>query len=77
MFWEVSPLDEHRLTVRSITYAVKAQKILSRYRISCRIVRDRSLQKGCGYLIIVRGNLSFIQDILQRNGIHTGKEQKS
>jgi len=67
-------VDEHRLTVRSITYAIKAQKILARYRIPCRIVRDRSLRRGCGYLIIVRGDLSFILDILYRNGIQVRKE---
>ncbi len=74
LLWEVVPLEEHRLTVRSITYAMKAQKILARYRIPCRIVRDRSLQRGCGYLIIVRGPLPFILDILHHNGIQTGKE---
>lgn len=67
-------MEEHRLTVRSITYAIKAQKILNRYRIPCRIVRDRSLSRGCAYLIIVRGDLPTILEILHRNGIQTGKE---
>lgn len=67
-------MEEQRLTVRSITYAIKAQKILARYRIPCRIVRDRNLRRGCGYLIIVRGNPDVIMEILQRHGISAGKE---
>ncbi|MBP1581531.1 MAG: DUF3343 domain-containing protein [Oscillospiraceae bacterium] len=62
-------MEEHSLAVRSITYAMKAQKLLNRYGIPCRIVRDRSIRKGCGYRIIVRGDLRRILAILSQNGI--------
>ena len=71
---EVKRMEEHSLSVRSITYAMKAQTLLSRYGIPCRIVRDRSVHRGCGYGIIVRGDLTHILALLKRQGIQVGKE---
>ena len=67
-------MEEHTLSVRSVTYAMKAQSVLNRYGIYCRIVRDKGIRKGCGYKIVVRGNLQRILAILSQNGIQTGKE---
>lgn len=69
-------MEEHTLSVRSITYAMKAQTLLNRYGISCRIVRDRSSRRGCGYHIIVRGDLQRILTLLSQNGIKAGKEPR-
>ncbi len=69
-------MEEHRLSVRSITYAMKAQKLLERRGIYCRIVRDRSIHRGCGYLIIVRGDLGRITDFLRSAGIDVRKEPR-
>jgi len=67
-------VEEQRLSVRSITYALKAQKLLELHRIPCRIVRDRSNKRGCGYLLLVRGDLSRILQLLSQNGIPVRKE---
>lgn len=67
-------MEEHTLWVRSITYAMKAQNLLNRYGIPCRIVRDRSIRRGCGYHIIVRGDLQRILALLHQHGIKAGKE---
>ena len=69
-------MEEHSLSVRSITYAMKAQTLLNRYGIPCRIVRDRSIRKGCGYLILVRGDLPRIQSLLAAAGIKTQREAR-
>jgi len=71
---EVIFVEEHTLSVRSITYAMKAQNLLNRYGIPCRIVRDRSIRRGCGYHIIVRGDLQRILALLSQHGIKAGKE---
>ena len=73
-FSEVIFVEEHTLSVRSITYAMKAQNLLNRYGIPCRIVRDRSIRRGCGYHIIVRGDLQRILALLSQHGIKAGKE---
>ena len=70
-------MEEHRLSVRSITYAIKAQKLLERHRIPCRIVRNRSNPKGCGYLLLVRGDVDRILRLLSQNGIPVRKEPQS
>lgn len=69
-------MEEHTLSVRSITYAMKAQTLLNRYGIYCRIIRDRSSRRGCGYHIIVRGDLQRILTLLSQNGIKVGKETR-
>ncbi len=69
-------MEEHHLSVRSITYAMKAQKLLERRGIPCRIVRDRSIRRGCGYLIIVRGPLEPILKLLASAGISARKEPR-
>ncbi len=69
-------MEEQHLSVRSITYAMKAQKLLERWGIPCRIVRDRSIRRGCGYLIIVRGDLQRILSILHSAGIDARKEPR-
>ncbi len=69
-------MEEHSLSVRSITYAMKAQTLLNRWGIPCRIVRDRSIRKGCGYLILVRGDLAHIQSLLAAAGIKAVKEAR-
>ena len=69
-------MEEHSLSVRSITYAMKAQKLLNRYGIPCRIVRDRNILRGCGYLIVVRGDLGRILPLLTANGIKAAKEER-
>ena len=48
--------------------------LLNRYGIPCRIVRDRSIRRGCGYHIIVRGDLQRILALLSQHGIKAGKE---
>ena len=70
-------MEEHTLSVRSVTYAMKAQSVLERYRIPCRIIRDHKVQKGCGYKIVVRGDLQRIQSTLAPHGIQTRKESGS
>lgn len=67
-------MEEHTLSVRSITYAMKAQSILNRYGIYCRIIRDRSIRNGCGYKIIVKGDVNRILSLLRKHGIDARKE---
>ena len=58
------------MAVSSITYAMKAKRILNNMGYYCEIERTpKNLASGCGYSIRVRDDPSLIQPILSRNGI--------
>lgn len=57
--------------VNSVTYAVKAQKLLQQYGISSKIIRNVAHQatSGCGYGLAISSDPMMAQNILMRNGI--------
>lgn len=67
-------MEEHTLSVGSVTYAMKAQTLLQRRGIPCRIVRNRSKGQGCGYQIVVQGDLPSILALLEAHHIRARKE---
>ena len=63
------------LVVRSITYAMKGQKLLERYGYSAYIERlpHPNSRQGCGYGIKVFGNVGAAQQILTASGIQVAE----
>lgn len=58
------------LAVSSITYAMKAKRLLNNMGYYCEIERTpKNLASGCGYSLRIRDDPSVITPILDRNGI--------
>ncbi len=58
------------IAVSSITYAMKAKRMLNNLGYYCEIERTpKNLATGCGYSIRVRDDPEMISSILDRNGI--------
>lgn len=62
--------------VSSITYAMKAKKLLNNMGYYCEIERqEKNTRLGCGYMIRVRDDPQLIAGILERHGIKTKDRQ--
>lgn len=59
------------IVVRSITYAIRGQRVLESHGITSVVQRNlEAMQKfGCGYGLKVNGNLETAKELLSRNGI--------
>ena len=58
------------ISVSSITYAMKAKKLLNGMGYYCEIERqEKNSRTGCGYVLRVRDNPQLISSILERHGI--------
>ncbi len=66
--------NKNLIALTSITYASKAKDLLNSYGFYCEIRRTpREFATGCGYSVVVRGDLSKILIILNNAGIvHKG-----
>lgn len=63
-------LMKQLIGMTSITYAVKAQKLLGKKGIRVRIVpTPKNVGSGCGYSLETDGNADRITRILAENGI--------
>ena len=64
------------ITVSSVTYAMKAKKLLNNMGYYCEIERqEKNTRTGCGYVLRVRDDPELISSILERNGIKTKGRQ--
>lgn len=62
--------------VSSITYAMKAKKLLNNMGYYCEIERqEKNSRSGCGYVLRIRDDPQLISSILERNGIKTKDRQ--
>ncbi len=64
------------LAVSSITYAMKAKKLLNGMGIFCEVSKTpKNLASGCGYSVRIRDNPGdnpdYVTGILEKNGIVT------
>ena len=58
------------IAVSSITYAMKAKRLLNNIGYYCEIEKTpKNLATGCGYSIRVKDDSEIIYAILSRNGI--------
>lgn len=76
---EVKHVEKQLLTLSSITYAMKAQQVLSEYGISSYVERISREQRksSCGYALYVPHRIDEAERLLIRNGIRvTGREYR-
>lgn len=57
------------IPVKSITYAMKGQRILERYGITSYVGRDHDIKSGCGYKLMVKGDPDTVKSLLRKYGI--------
>ncbi|MCD8006492.1 MAG: DUF3343 domain-containing protein [Oscillospiraceae bacterium] len=58
------------LAVSSITYAMKAKKLLNGMGIFCEVTKTpKNLSSGCGYSVRIRDNPDYVVGILEKSGI--------
>ncbi len=63
-------MEKSLIAVSSITYAMKAKKLLNDRGFYCEIQRTpKNLGSGCGYSIRVRDNIKLIFSILDEENI--------
>ena len=63
-------VNDSVLIVRSVTNAIKGQKILESNRIPAYVQRASSLNRqGCGYALKISGNIETAVNLLARAGI--------
>ena len=64
--------NETVITMRSLTHAIKAKKLLSEYGIDSRVIKpdSRRTEKGCGYGIAVAEEVGGqVKDLLTEKGL--------
>ncbi len=59
------------IKVNSVTHAIKVKNVLNANGIYAQVVRNmNSYQKeGCGYSVVINGDLSHAEEILRRNHV--------
>lgn len=70
-------MQKSLIAVSSITYAMKAKKLLNNRGIYCEMQRTpKNLGSGCGYSIRVRDDIDYILSILDEENISHKAYQK-
>lgn len=63
-------MEKKLIAMTSITYAMKAKRLLGSMGYYCEIERTpRNIGSGCGYSIRIKNDYGEITDILDRNQI--------
>lgn len=62
-------MTNNSVPVKSITYAMKGQRILQQYGITAYVSRDHTIKSGCGYRLSFHGDYEQVITLLRRNGI--------
>lgn len=59
------------LTVKSLTYAQKGQRLLEQYWIHASVIRtpEQIARRGCSYALLVRGDADRAAKLLEQVGI--------
>ncbi len=62
---------KNTIILSSVTYAMKAQRLLNSAGVNCNIVKSDGVRavKGCGYGVQIYGDINGAADILRKNGI--------
>jgi hypothetical protein len=64
-------LKKYTIALSSITYAIKAQNLLKYEGIKTEVIRTpKNLAFGCGYSIVLYGDIDKALAILERNHIN-------
>lgn len=72
MLCEVIILNKHVIRLTSVTYAIRAQRLLQQRGIRCyvkKLVKSMHIH-GCGYGVEIIGNLDMAVQIISQAGIH-------
>lgn len=64
-------MEKQLILVPSVTYAMKAKRVLDRYKIRSYIERTPKTHQvySCGYCVFVPENVETANDILLRHGV--------
>ncbi len=63
-------MKRYTIAFTSITIAMKAQNILRQKGIFAEVIRTpKNLASGCGYSIVLNGNLEEAIDYIEKSGI--------
>ena len=63
------------ISVSSLTYALKGQKVLERYGYKAWAGRDHNRVSGCGYQLTVRGDPEKAKELLVQYGIRLASQE--
>ena len=64
-------MQQYKISVSSITYAIKGRDLLRKQGIKAYIEKKTDLHGnfGCGYIIVAQGNYQKIISVLKNSGI--------
>ncbi len=63
-------MKKYRINTGTVTYAIKGREVLRRKGYNAKVEKSQSLNKnGCGYAIIVFGEISVIEPLLRNSGV--------
>lgn len=68
-------MDQYLIMCRSLTYAQRAERVLSQGGISSSVIKapQNLLTGGCGYAVSLRHNFDKAYNILNNSGLIKGK----
>lgn len=71
-------MDSYSIATGTVTYAVKGRDILRRNGFKARIERTSAPEKriGCGYTVVIEGNIKKAEEILKNAGVKILKINK-
>ncbi|MBE6728200.1 MAG: DUF3343 domain-containing protein [Ruminococcaceae bacterium] len=60
-------MKQYRITTGTVTYAIKGRDLLRRYGYKVKLERatSQSVSVGCGYSLIINGDLSKAEELLR------------
>lgn len=59
----------YEIPIKSITYAMKGQRLLEKYGIVAYVGRDKTVKSGCGYKLTIKGDIALAMELLRSGGI--------
>lgn len=64
-------MKRYVIATGTVTYAIKGRDILRRHGFSARVERRTAnlSHAGCGYAVVVQGDISKAEDILRESGV--------
>ncbi len=64
-------MKKHYITTGTVTYAIKGRDLLRKYGFAAKIERisSGSAGIGCGYNIVISGNIEKAVDLLKNAGV--------
>lgn len=64
-------MKQYIITTGTVTYAIKGRDILRKkgYKVKIERITSGKGAKGCGYAVILDGNIDGVREILQTAGV--------